>query len=227
MRWKKYLAATAVAVVLFCVSGCEKEKRIPIYEDGTAVLTDNEKSQMTEAACESEQEENPDRRTEGTSEDDNVQTGRKEEIYVYICGAVEHPGVVKVTAGARVYEAIEAAGGLTEEAADFAVNQAAVLEDGQQITVPSLEEAADWRPEASEDDFKQEGQNSAGNTEKVNINEAAAEELMSLPGIGEAKAAGIIEYRESTGGFRTIEEIRNISGIGEAVFEKIKDKIEI
>ena len=227
MKWKKYLAATSVAVVLFCVSGCEKEKRIPIYEDGTAVLTDIKKNQMSETAFETEQEEIPEHRTEDTSVDGNVQTGQKKEIYVYICGAVEHPGVVKVTDGARVYEAIEAAGGLTEEAADCAVNQAAVLEDGQQITVPSLEEAADWKPEVPAPDDKQEGQDSAGDTEKVNINQAAADELMSLPGIGEAKAAGIIEYRETTGGFRTIEEIKNISGIGEAVFEKIKDKIEI
>ena len=126
--------------------------------------------------------------------------------------------------GSRVYEAIQKAGGMTEEAADFAVNQAALLEDGQQITVPTTEEAKGWTPEEGVQSAVPE---QADSERKVNINQAAAEELMTLPGIGESKAEGIIEYRESAGGFQSVEEIKNVSGIGDAVFERIKDRIVI
>lgn len=147
-------------------------------------------------------------------------------IFVYVCGAVENPGVVEVPAGSRVFEAVRKAGGMTAEAADFAVNQAALLTDGQQITIPTMEQAEDWTPQETAQASADTGKETESG-EKVNINQAAAEELMTLPGIGEAKAAGIIEYRESAGEFQSIEEIKNVSGIGDAVFEKIKDRIAI
>ena len=136
----------------------------------------------------------------------------------------EHPGVVELPAGSRVFEAIEKAGGLSGEAAGFAVNQAAALEDGQQITVPTKEEASGWEPER---DARTAGAEESSGEKIININEAAAEELTVLPGIGKAKAESIVEYRESAGRFGSIEEIKNVSGIGEAVFEKIKDKIAV
>lgn len=145
-------------------------------------------------------------------------------IYVYVCGAVNSPGVVQVPEGARVFEALDAAGGMTAEAADYAVNQAAVLADGEQVTVPTREQAENWTMDAaSGEKIASEPENGG----RVNINRAEAEELMTLPGIGEARAADIIEYRQASGGFESIEEIKNISGIGDALFEKIKDRIEI
>ena len=135
-------------------------------------------------------------------------------IYVYICGQVKSPGVYEMPEGTRIADAIEAAGGMTEEAAREYLNQAAILADGQKIYVPTLEEA-----EQEEVTSRTDG--------KVNINTADAEELMSLSGVGEAKAEAIIRYREEAGGFRSIEEIMNIEGIKEGVFNKIKDKISV
>ena len=102
------------------------------------------------------------------------------------------------------------------------VNQAALLSDGQQIRVYTCEEAAQGAVSVVEEQGTKETAQG-----KININQAGAEELMTLPGIGESKAADIIRYREENGGFERIEDIMNISGIKEAVFSKIKDKIVI
>ena len=146
-------------------------------------------------------------------------------IYVDVTGAVKCPGVVTVPSGARVYEAIEKAGGFLEDAAAEFVNQAAVLADGQQIRVYTRDEAADLGAAslgAASTAAETEAKAGQG---KININEATAEELMTLSGIGKSKAADIIRYREENGGFKKIEDIMNISGIKEAVFSRIKDKI--
>ena len=142
-------------------------------------------------------------------------------ICVYVCGAVCEPGIYELEEGARVYEAVELAGGMTEEASEASVNLAREAEDGGQIYIPTLEEAASQGvvPGA-------EGA-SADVPRKVNINTASAEELMTLTGIGEAKAKSIMRYREENGGFQSTEELMEISGIKEGVFEKIKDDITI
>ena len=138
------------------------------------------------------------------------------EICVYICGAVHEPGVYELPEGSRVHEALEMAGGMTEEAAAYALNLARIAVDGEQIYVPDAEEI--------------QGQSilsGSGYEKKVNINTASMEELMTLTGIGEAKAESIIRYREENGGFQSIEDLMQIGGIKEGVFEKIKDDITI
>lgn len=138
------------------------------------------------------------------------------EICVYICGAVHEPGVYELPEGSRVHEALEMAGGMTEEAAAYALNLARIAVDGEQIYVPDAEEI--------------QGQSilsGSGYEKKVNINTASMEELMTLTGIGEAKAESIIRYREENGGFQSIEDLMEIGGIKEGVFEKIKDDITI
>ena len=138
-------------------------------------------------------------------------------VFVYVCGAVHAPGVYELPDGSRVFEALEAAGGLTEEADEKCLNQAELLRDGQQITVYT-EEEAELIPSATGE--------TAG-TGKINLNTAGKESLMTLPGIGEAKAEAILQYREKNGCFLNIEEIMQIEGIKEKVFEKIKDLIEV
>ncbi|MDY3918234.1 MAG: helix-hairpin-helix domain-containing protein [Candidatus Limivivens sp.] len=135
-------------------------------------------------------------------------------LYVHVCGEVEQPGVYELPRGSRAYEAIQAAGGMTSEAAAEAVNQASLLTDGQQIVVPSEQEQS----------TAIQAESSSG---LVNINLAGAAELMTLPGIGEARAADIIAYREANGGFARIEDITKVSGIKDAVFQRIKDKIVV
>lgn len=158
-------------------------------------------------------------------------------IYIYICGAVEKPDVYMVETDTRVVEVIELAGGLTKDAAGDYVNQAALVQDGQKVYIPTKEEVKGTVPEGYPGNQDTAGGNTSktgttvksqdNGSVKVNINKASAEELMALPGIGEAKAAGIIAYRQEQGGFKSIEEIMNINGIKNSVFNKISDKITV
>ena len=131
----------------------------------------------------------------------------KEEILgcVYICGAVENAGIYEFKEGTRLYEIIDEAGGLDEEADADAINLAMEVKDGEQIRIPYIGETLGMAEE-----------------KLIDINKADLKELCSIPGIGEARAAAIIEYRESSGGFKEIEELKNISGIKDATFNRIK-----
>ncbi len=154
--------------------------------------------------------------------------------YVYVCGAVNAPGVYELPAGSRVYEAIAMAGGMTGEADGRSLNQAAQVADGQQITVYTREEAEKLQKNGSSaamagQDAGSGGNLSAGESEKakVNINTAGREELMTLHGIGAARADAILAYREQHGAFSRIEDIMNVEGIKEKAFAKIRDDIVV
>lgn len=155
-------------------------------------------------------------------------TAEPEEIYVDVCGAVARPGVFALESGSRVYQALEAAGGILPEGSAVFINQAQILTDGQQVYVPTQEEAeqqGDSPPGLSA------GGASAGSGDetsgKVNINTADETQLTTLSGIGPSKAQAIIAYREENGGFSSIEEIMNVQGIKEGTFGKIKDDIAV
>lgn len=146
-------------------------------------------------------------------------------IYVYICGQVKHPDVYKIEEGSRVIELISIAGGFTKKAAKESINLARVLIDGEQIYIPSKREQ---KENTLILETKEQGDNSSFENENiVNLNTATITQLMTLPGIGEAKAQSIIQYREENGEFKTIEDIMKIDGIKEGVFHKIKDRISI
>lgn len=134
-------------------------------------------------------------------------------IYVYVYGQVLSPGVYEMHKGDRIYQAIEAAGGFTMDADTGSINQAQILQDEQEIFVRSVSEKADISPE---------GMNADG---LIDINTASREQLMSLPGIGEAKADAILTYREEHGRFQSTEEIKNISGIKDGLYNQICDLI--
>ena len=137
------------------------------------------------------------------------------KIAVYITGEVKSPGVYYVEEGARLDNLLDICGGVTDQADIEKLNLAQKLSDGEKITILKKEE--DLRLEETESEILEE-------EEKVNINEASKEELMSLDGIGEATANKIIEYRKENE-FLIIEDIMNVSGIGEAKFDNIKDDI--
>lgn len=139
-----------------------------------------------------------------------------EMIVVYVCGKVILPGVYELPKGSRIVAAIEAAGGFTLDAAREAINLAEPLKDGMQVNVPGKEEVA--QANALIERQKQG---------LVNINLASVQELCTLPGIGEAKALSIINYRSEQGLFQSTEDIQNVSGIGESLYLQIKDKIYI
>ena len=139
-----------------------------------------------------------------------------ESVVVYVTGAVLHPGVYEVGGNMRVSDAIEAAGGFKNNAAADYLNLAAQLSDGEKITVPTKKEAKALNKDDDSDE-----------SHLVNINTAAKEELMTLPGIGESKADAIIAYRQENGGYRNIEELMQISGIKEGVYSKILEYITV
>lgn len=152
--------------------------------------------------------------TEGisaASQEDNA-------VYIHICGEVKKPGVYTFSSPPRLTEVVEDAGGFTKKADHSAVNLAERVADGSQILIPSK------KKEKSAKEKEVQGTISEG---KVNINTASREELMKLDGIGESKASQIISYRETNGLFKRIDDIMNISGIKEGVFNKIKDYIMV
>ena len=142
------------------------------------------------------------------------------EITIYVTGAVNKPGLVKVAEGARAADAINACGGLLPIADSEKINLAQNLKDGQQLKVPEKE-----RSNSNVDKSKADMSKNGGSGELVNINTADEKALNTLPGIGPAMAKRIIEYRETEGLFQSIEDIKKIRGIGDAKFEKLKDKI--
>ena len=146
-------------------------------------------------------------------------------MFVYVCGAVARPGVYEVDADTRIFEAIEAAGGVTEDAAEEYLNLAQPVTDGQKILVPTQEETRELEQSGALEnppDSVEEARDGL-----VNINTAGEDLLMTLPGIGASKAQSIITYREVHGDFKTIDEIKKIEGIKEGVFRKIKDLIRV
>lgn len=140
------------------------------------------------------------------------------EIGVYVVGAVLNPRVYFLPYGSRVEDALEAAGGPTEEADLVRVNLAKRVYDEEQIYVPRLGEENPPLPPLSGSPGSQAGG-------KININTATAAELETLPGIGPVLGQRIVDYRKANGPFAAIEDIKNVSGIGEATFEEIKELI--
>lgn len=154
----------------------------------------------------------------------------EETIIVDIGGAVATPMVVELPGGARINDAIKAAGGTTKKADLSDVNRAQVLEDGQKIFIPSLvdNELGDIGNSNKNSVVKDEGFISENFVpEKININTANSEQLRTLNGVGPATAEKIIRYRESDGPFKKIEDIKNVDGIGDKTFEKLKDYIVV
>ena len=160
----------------------------------------------------------------------------EETLYIDVCGAVVNPGVYELEAGSRVFQALEAAGGILPEAAGEYVNRAGRLEDGQQIYIPTREEAEKELSLQNPAEQALSGRNTAsGNTDgdaartqgRVNLNTADEAALTTLTGIGASKAQAILAYREEHGGFSAIEEILNVPGIKEGTFVKIKDNIAV
>lgn len=140
-------------------------------------------------------------------------------IYVYICGAVQNPGVYEMSPKSRIYQLVDAAGGMAEDADEQSVNLAETVTDGQMVRIPFLTEAEGQPEEAGSAGISADG--------KVNINTASVEQLMSLNGIGEAKAEQIVTYREENGAFLDTEAIMQVSGIGQGTYEKIKNSITV
>ena len=238
---KKYWKTAGAAVflpapgVVFWLSGemgGEPLPTVPSETAGSAVL---EGTVHDGAASENPASENPmlgssayeDASLEGTKKAAAVsETEAMDPAFVvHVCGEVVNPGIYELPAGSRIYEAVKAAGGFTENAEEESVNLASPIEDGVQIRIYSKDEAETLAAGAAPfDGFEASGE---GKEPVVNLNTATKEELMTLSGIGESRAEDIIRYREENGGFQNIEDIMKVSGIKDAAFQKIKDRITV
>ena len=219
-----------ILCMLMCVcQGCSDEEVMEIISE-EADKEENADDSIEEAS---------DALADNTEKTENIETNDSQSFVVYVSGYVNNPGVYELSAGSRVIDAIDAAGGYSKEAYDNYLNLASLIADGQMIYVPSEEEVESGSIErgvASGADGSGvggvtggngggNGGNSSGSGALVNINQASKEELMTLPGIGESKADKIIAYREENGRFSTPEGIMEISGIKDGLYNKIKDKI--
>ena len=207
----------------------------------------NDEPPQAEAAAEEGAQETP---QDGTVQDtaQREKASPEEEdgpqvIYVHVCGAVKDPDVYELPAGSRVYEAVQAAGGFAEDADESYVNQAGLLYDGVKLVIPTLEQAqaagesgqemigitgdaVDASGPAAQDPGAADGKSQASDG-RININTASEAELCNIPGIGAVRAAAIVAYRQANGEFSSVDEIKNVSGIKEGTYEKIKDSIKI
>ena len=172
----------------------------------------------------------------GAANRENAGNSAADEIAVYVCGAVQKEGVYYLAAGSRICDALEAAGGFRNDADRQWLNQAKILTDGEMLVVYSEEETADMRLHGlTQGEGAAAPSGSASGTAcdpgetgaLINLNTASKEQLMTLPGIGEAKADAIIRYRTETGLFASTEDVMNISGIKNSVFNRIKDRITV
>lgn len=164
------------------------------------------------------------------SEESEASTDKEEqiaeslkEIIVDIKGQVKIPGVYHMEEGSRIIDVIEKAGGLLDESETSAVNFAQLLSDQMVIYVPKIGEDIPVESTISQE-IAEGGEQEQS---KININEADKEALMTLNGIGDSKAENILAYREENGLFKSIEDIKNVSGIGEATFNNLKDSIVV
>ena len=231
-RIRVILIGCAVGLCLFA-AGCGKNKNAFIVasetiEAATEVVLGTATEDVAEAVeADSRQEEQ--KETVGQQDTDQETRLLEPEVYVYVCGAVQRPGVYILQGVPRICDAIEAAGGFCENAAQDYWNMAEKLADGQMIYIPTEEEAR----ERNGDVLEQKGSRENGMDEadsssgKVNLNTASKEQLMTIPGIGESKADSIISYREKNGAFSKVEEVMNISGIKDGLFEKMKEYITV
>lgn len=149
---------------------------------------------------------------------------RENAVCVFVCGAVNAEGVYELPERSRVIDAVEAAGGYSDDADRTYVNQAEYVYDTQRIEIPTKEEAQMLREYERDAGADNESGRSDG---RIDLNTADRQALMTLPGIGESKADRILEYRQAHGRFGSTEELMNVSGIGSGVYEKIKDYIKV
>lgn len=202
------------ATALLC-GGCANDTAVVIETADGA-----KQEELRDTGMQTASQENP-----GIVEsDEKTSVQEAETIYVQVNGAVNAPGVYPVEEGSRVFEVIEKAGGMTAEAAAEALNQAAVLSDGQVITVYTYQE---WEEIRASGDTAVDGDMHSQDDGRVNINTADLNTLCTIPGIGATRAEHIISYRNENGPFDSVEDIKKVSGIKDGLFEQIKDLIKV
>ncbi len=217
-------------------------------------IQDSEKQNTENQNAEEKKKENVNNENkvqQPNAEENKIDQDNQEKIKVHISGAVNNEGIIELNSQSRIADAIEKAGGLKEDACIAPINLAYILEDGMKIHIPSNEEIEQEKNNLQNmqaieentqkyistasgidvENAQEKNENNSNNqskqlpTTKININTATQTQLETLPGIGPSTALKIINYRTENGKFKTIEQIQEVSGIGENKFNKIKEYI--
>ncbi len=223
------LVALAIGFVIYILAGNSNNYSTLDLENDALVDSGKNVESEQENSMQSADNTNV---TDDDNDIDNTNQVTEEvvEIAVHITGEVKKQGLIYLKEGSRVADAIEKAGGETENADLSQINLAYVLQDGQKIYVPNKNEKISQYitgNSGNNDTEENNTSNSSKEDSKVNINTANQSELDSLPGIGPSIAQKIIDYREENGNFKTIEELQNVKGIGDAKYEEIKDRVTV
>lgn len=208
MKKNKRILLISMLFISLLLAGCEEKTQTELE-----TIT-----YLEESSQELETQE-----TKEVAETESTQVLEKSICYVHICGAVERPGVYQVESGSRIFEAVQLAGGFSTEASEDYLNQALPIEDGMKIEILTETEAQEARKaEIVKQEAEQESQSGL-----INLNTATKEMLCTLPGVGESKANSIISYREQKGSFAKVQDIMQVEGIKEGLYEKIKELITV
>ncbi|MDO4294486.1 MAG: helix-hairpin-helix domain-containing protein [Eubacteriales bacterium] len=211
-------------------AACGKAREDIFREESMAVEeTDSGRTETSEASVEPP--------TPETAQTQPDSSGSAAAPYVvHVCGAVQRPGVYELPEGSRIMDAVEAGGGFLAGADQDSCNLAEPVTDGCQIYIMTKEESSrltETERKAGIQPSERSASNAAGGTEGlsagglVNLNTADLAALKTLPGIGDSRAAAILEWREKNGRFERIEDIMKVNGIKQAAFDKLKDKITV
>ena len=207
-----------------------------IYYKNRNIYEEFEINSITEELLDNEQkvEKTDNESNNGSKDKTNINKSKSEEelekIIVHITGEINNPGVVELKKGARIIDAVNEAGGFTEQADKEKINLAYILSDGMKIYIANKNEKSEEQKEyitisCGDNVTMEENKMKENNNVLININEATQADLETLPGIGPSLALKIISHREQNGRFLSIQDIKNVSGIGENKFENIKELI--
>lgn len=228
--YNRYIKAVAiilligVAAFLFLFYG-NKEDDLRVSKESRGVTesknyhkTDDKHGKNGDNKLEDKSKKRFNKIKSGNNNDKTEYLDKESLMYVDIEGEVNNPGVYKIKDGDRVFQVIAQAGGITDEADLSSINKAEVVTDGQKIHINK-------KGESSNGEGGEASTGSGGR--KININQADESKLQDIPGVGPSMASRIIDYRNTNGRFKTIEDLKNVSGIGDKRFESMKDMITI
>lgn len=243
-KQKKWVFLQLFVLLFMCPAGCSYGRTPAGVYDAYAPVSSENGSLSVPAECLAD-------RMDSISENISLESSRsegkgsaetagdtQETIAVYLCGRVQRPGVYQLPAGARLNDAVKAAGGLCADAQPEAVNLARYVQDGEKLYIPSEEEVQSaaldgkgsvWDSAGGSGNGADTSGNEADTSKSglICVNTATKEELMQLPGIGEVRAEAILTYREANGPFGRPEDLMLVPGIKQAAYEKIKDRITV
>ncbi len=210
-----------VIILLFSIYKIIDSKNLKLKENVYVVS----QSEVEKRESISQKEEiNKDNQIKETLNTDSINKNKR-SITIFISGEVKNPGVVTIDSDKRLSDAIENLGGTTENADLNKINLAMKLEDEQHYIIPKIGEEIEYN--LGQNTENNESGDSVEKSKLVNINLATIQELDTLPGVGEATANKIVNYREENGRFKSIDEIKNVNGIGEKKYEELKTMISI